>query len=223
MLAYAANAPRPGERRSAPPAMLLIIAAHVAAIAAVMAAKMEVTIRPPDPPIIIKPIPIPEPPPPNVDQKAPPKQDDPRISRIPPIVPLPPTDQPQVNTDPIPQPPVIIDAPGTGTGDGSAINPRVEPVRTGPRFVTPDWALKPPYPDAKLRLEEEASLRLRLTIDSNGRVVGVEPVGKVDPVFFEAARRHLLAKWRYKPATEDGRAIASTTVITLRFQLDDAG
>ena len=35
-----------------------------------------------------------------------------------------------------------------------------------------------------------------------------------------AARRHLIAHWRYKPASEDGRAVASSTVITLRFQLD---
>ena len=37
---------------------------------------------------------------------------------------------------------------------------------------------------------------------------------------YEAARRHLLAHWRYKPASEDGRPAASSTVITLRFQLD---
>jgi protein TonB len=51
-------------------------------------------------------------------------------------------------------------------------------------------------------------------------VVAVEPVGRADPAFLAAARRHLLAQWRYKPATEDGRAIASSTTITLRFELD---
>jgi protein TonB len=29
-----------------------------------------------------------------------------------------------------------------------------------------------------------------------------------------------MANWRYRPATEDGRALATTTVITLRFQLE---
>jgi len=48
----------------------------------------------------------------------------------------------------------------------------------------------------------------------------VEPVGRVDPIFLSAARRHLLSHWRYRPATEDGRAVTSTTVITLRFELD---
>ena len=66
----------------------------------------------------------------------------------------------------------------------------------------------------------EAVLRLRLTIDDRGRVTAVEPVGRADPVFLAAARRHLLAHWRYKPASENGRPAASSTVITLRFQLD---
>src|SRR3954468_17661471 len=41
MLAYAANRPVAGKRPSSPPAMLLIISAHVALIALVMSAKME--------------------------------------------------------------------------------------------------------------------------------------------------------------------------------------
>ena len=50
-------------------------------------------------------------------------------------------------------------------------------------------------------------LKLRLSIDHRGRVVAVEPVGRADRAFLAAARRHLIAKWRYKPATEDGRAV----------------
>jgi len=61
---------------------------------------------------------------------------------------------------------------------------------------------------------------LKLSIDERGRVVAVEPVGRTDRSFFEAARRHLIANWRYKPATEDGKAIASSTVITLTFRIE---
>jgi protein TonB len=68
--------------------------------------------------------------------------------------------------------------------------------------------------------EEEATLKLRLSVDERGRVVAVDPVGRADAVFLAAARRHLVAHWRYKPATADGRAVVSSTVITLRFQLD---
>jgi periplasmic protein TonB len=48
----------------------------------------------------------------------------------------------------------------------------------------------------------------------------VDPVGRADGEFLAAARRHLIAHWRYAPATDDGRAVGSTTTITLRFQLD---
>jgi protein TonB len=61
---------------------------------------------------------------------------------------------------------------------------------------------------------------LRLTIDASGRVIAVDPVGSADRVFLEAARRHLMAHWRYKPATEAGHAVTTSTVITLEFRLD---
>jgi protein TonB len=86
--------------------------------------------------------------------------------------------------------------------------------------VTPPQELRPPYPQAKLLAEEEATLRLRLAIDEQGRVVAVDPVGRADAIFLAAARRHLLAHWRYKPAMKDGRAVPSSITITLRFELD---
>ena len=84
----------------------------------------------------------------------------------------------------------------------------------------PASQVRPPYPPSKLEREEEAALRLRLSIDARGRVTAVEPVGSTDRVFLQAARRHLIANWRYTPATEDGRPVPSTTVITLRFELN---
>ena len=87
---------------------------------------------------------------------------------------------------------------------------------------TPDEALRPPYPNSKLRDEEEATLKLRLSIDARGRVTQVTPVGHADSTFLEAARRHIIRAWRYKPATEDGVAVSSTMVISLSFRLEDA-
>jgi protein TonB len=94
------------------------------------------------------------------------------------------------------------------------------PVRTGPRFLTREADVKPPYPPSKLREGEEAVLKLKLSIDERGRVISVEPVGAADPVFLAAARKHVMARWRYQPATEDGRPVATTTTITLHFELD---
>jgi protein TonB len=120
-----------------------------------------------------------------------------------------------------------VPAPGIGAGTqplppfAPQPTPRADPVRSGPRSLTPAHLVEPPYPPSKLLAEEEAALRLKLSIDQRGRVVAVDPVGSVDRTFFQAARRHILANWRYRPATEDGRAIASSTVITLRFTLED--
>ena len=216
MLAYASHRRRIAERRPAPQAMLVIVAAHVAVIAAVMSARLGLPQRIFRPPTAVDLIPLPLPPPDQPQPAAQPKASPSRIDRVPVIVPVPqPTDD---SLDPAPIP---IPTPGTGT-----IGPKVEPlpvpapVRVAARFATPPSAIRPPYPPSKIHSEEEAVLRLRLSIDANGRVAAVEPVGRADPAFLAAARRHLIAYWRYRPATEDGQAIASSTVITLRFELE---
>lgn len=221
MLAYAASRPTPVERRPYPNALLAIIALHVAALAAVMSAKMDIMRVVPVTPIDIFAVPEPaDPPPPSepvpTEPQPQPTQTD--YTRPDPVVPV-----------PVPQDPVVPSggtvSPGPPTREIALNIPSYRPpvpdvVKLGPTLLTSGDDLKPPYPASKLITEEEASLTLRLTINERGRVVGVEPVGRVDRVFLEAARRHLLANWRYRPASEDGRPIASSAVITLRFQLD---
>ena len=215
MLAYAANAPRNAERRSSPNAMLAIIAVHVAVVAGVMSAKMDLPGRLRQPPIIVDTIPVPKPPPapePVVAHAQ--SQTQQTLTQPQVVLPLPDL---QV-IDPTPSRPIIDSWPGP-----SDAPPRVDPapaVRAGPKLLTPPSELKPPYPQAKLLAQEEATLKLRLTIDERGRVIAVEPIGRADPAFLDAARRHLIAHWRYKPAMEGGEAVASSMVITLRFQLD---
>ena len=220
MLAYAANAPRHAERRSSPNAMLIVIAAHVAAIAAVMSAKMDMPGRIFDPPTKVISIPLPKQPTPpvHVDSQTPQPKND-WITHTTPQGPTP-TLPPIVDTSG-----TTLD-PGVLTGGGTVIIPEVRPpanpspVKLGPQLLTPMSELKPPYPHEKLLSEEEAVLKLRLTIDERGRVTAVEPVGRADPAFLKAARQYLLAHWRYRPASEDGRAVTSSTVITLHFTLE---
>ena len=220
-------APTPGfaVQRPHPKTLMLIVGVHAVALAAVITAKMDLpqkliptrtTIDLIDPP---KP-PPPEPQPP-VKKVDPPKS---RIDQPPVIIPVPRPDEPVI-VDRTPTPPLRPTPGPIGTGiENTPPSPPLPvhiPVRTGVRFITAADQIRPPYPDDKRRQEQEASLRLRLSIDSRGRVIAVEPVGAVDPSFLAAARRHLLAHWRYAPATEDGRAIASSTVITLRFDLQE--
>jgi len=134
-------------------------------------------------------------------------------------------------TVPLPRPDPVPLEPGTGDpgvaigGSGANGVPQfptqlIAPVRHEASLMTRPDDLKPPYPESKILSGEEATLHLRLTISESGRVTAVDPVGAADRVFLEAARRHLIAHWRYRPATEDGRPIASSVVISLRFLLD---
>jgi len=220
MLAYAANAPRPAASRPAPNAMLFIIAGHVAVIAAVMSAKMDLPTRLFRPPTVVMTIPVPKAPDPTTQPQ---NQNQPAnnstIDRSNPFIPPTSSNPPVDDIGPTDPGPTIASndfklPPGPPF---VAIDP---PVKLGPRLLTPASQLKPPYPASKLLAEEEATLRLRLTIDERGRVIAVEPVGRADSVFLAAARRQLLGHWRYQPASEGGHAVSSSTVVTLRFQLD---
>lgn len=218
MLAYAASAPRFAERRSSPNAMLAIIAGHVALVAVVMSAKMDLPLPFKTRPIEVTWIEPIEPPPPNpLPHPAPRPQPGPSVTD--PRMPLPRLPGPDLSRDPAVADRIPLPVP-TPLLPNPVPTPRAVPIHIGAQLVTPPSDLKPPYPASKLLAEEEAVLRLSLTIDERGRVVSVEPVGRADPAFLAAARRHLLAHWRYKPASEDGRSVSSTTVITLRFQLD---
>jgi protein TonB len=197
-----------------PGALVFILAGHAAVLAAVMMAKGYVPVPIFDPPTTIDLIKAPPPPPEN----PPPPQPDQRstVDRPTAIVPTPLPNIPDVDTTPLPLPNnghVDIPRPDTHVAP-------MPPVRTGPRFLTRESDVKPPYPPSKLREGEEAVLKLKLSIDERGRVISVEPLGAADPVFLAAARKHVMARWRYQPATEDGRPVATTTTITLHFELD---
>lgn len=221
MLAYAASRPRIAERRSNPHALLAVVAVHVALAAVVMSAKMELPPKVKPSIVVVDLIPNKQPPPEHVVRQ------NPRPLLQPNHLWTPPEAQPTLPSDsefsdatpvlPGPDPSVM---PGPLPGPTVIPTPRPAPVATSPRLLTPPSELRPPYPPSKLLTEEEALLKLRLTIDERGRVRAVEALGPADRVFLEAARRYLIAHWRYTPATDGVRAVASSTVITLKFQLD---
>jgi protein TonB len=199
--------------------MLLIISAHVALIALAMSARMEFQKKQePNPPLIKVPIDRPLPQPSSSNHPAQHPQPRP-ISDPTQNFPLP-------HPDPVPLGPGPTIDPGpivNGGGDAFPYfppKPVAGPVRHDPRLLTPPSELRPPYPDSKILSEEEATLQLRLTISASGRVIAVDPVGPADRVFLDAARRYLIAHWRYQPATEDGHAVDSAILISLRFQLN---
>ena len=206
-----------------PRALALILAGHAILLGAVLTTKMSVAPPAVNPVTTIINIAV-DPPP------------DPQPVRQPP--------QPRPQSPAAPQrpfidtPPAIVDmgnssstliVPGPASVDlgpllGPAIvpdPPRQQPARSPAVSLTPEQGLRPPYPNDKLREGEEATLRLRLTIDARGRVTAVSPVGNADPSFLAAARRHIMRAWRYRPATEDGMAVGSNIMVSLSFRLEE--
>lgn len=219
MLGYAQGRPAVAERRSSPNTLLAVILVHVAVIALVMSARMDLPARFKEPPLTIDLIPEQAPPPPAPsDPQVKPRPSELAVTQPQPAVPLPPSESVTIPSVPLPGGELV--GPATDPVPPTQALPTPAPVRNAAQLLTSGADLRPPYPPAKLLTEEEADLRLKLTIDLDGRVSAVEPVGRADAVFLAAARRHLIATWRFRPATEDGRPVVSTTMITLRFRLD---
>jgi protein TonB len=225
MLAYAAH--RRAHRRVHPATLALIIGAHAVALGLLVTAKMEVGVFKPDPPLVIKPIPLPKDPPPLPPEPAakplpappmssidiPPKTVTLPLDTGPVVIPGPTPDiiNPVVGTNPLPMP-ITIPVP---------LPQPLPKITSKPALLTSGDRLRPPYPESKRRLEQEATLRLRLSIDERGRVTAVEPIGATDPEFLAAARNHLIRYWRYKPAVAEGQAVPASLTINLSFRLEE--
>ena len=223
MLAYAAHRRPAGHLH--PKTLALIVGGHALALFAVMTARGDIPIPAafdPTEVTFVDPV-VPPPPPPPPEPARPTESSPSRVDTPVVLVPIP---------APIPMPTLDLGPPllnpGSGTLETAPPNPVPVPiptpptaiVRVGAKAITASSDLTPPYPDEKRRLGEEAVLRLTLGIDARGRVISVEPASSADPAFLAAARKHILKRWKYRPATEDGVAVASRQTVTIRFRID---
>jgi periplasmic protein TonB len=102
---------------------------------------------------------------------------------------------------------------------------RVETPPTPPVVFTPARAIAsshtiPEYPFVSRRLREQGTLRLKLTVDEKGLVTQAVVVNssgfqRLD----EAASKWVKAQWRYTPAMQGTKAIASTAEAIVEFKL----
>jgi protein TonB len=212
------------QKRSSPAGFALVVMLHVGVLGAVMLAKGPIFVVPDRGPIDVYNVPIPpepDPNPPEPQPDNPPPQHDTVIDTIPPVVQTRPTDT-AVDIRPVdPQPP--FGGTGTDTGTRPADPPAPPPVRRAAeidqRFAA---AFQPPYPPAELRAERSGVVRLRVTIGADGRVIRVERLSATSDAFWAVAERQALSRWRFRPATLDGRPVESTKDMTLRFRIEDA-
>lgn len=82
--------------------------------------------------------------------------------------------------------------------------------------------LQPPYPPSEQRAEREGDVRVRVTIGTSGRVIAVQMISATSDAFWRVTERQALTRWRFRPATVDGRPVESTKVMNLHFQIQDA-
>jgi protein TonB len=165
-----------------------------------------------------------------------------------PLPPDPPPAQPQAE-DRLPQapssidtPPIVIDLPPVGPivdrgetpplppigGVGPEPVPEVvrdpppPPVRVAAQF-DPRFAseVQPPYPPSEHRAQRSGTVRIQVTIGVDGRVVSVTRLAATSDAFWRATERHALARWRFRPATVDGRPIESSKVMNVFFRIED--
>lgn len=208
-------------RKLSPTGLTVVIAMHAAALGALAFLKAPEVLRDVTRTIIydVTPDPIPEP-----DTPPPPRgqaQPRPRPSVV---------DQPRTIVDtnrtgpalddrPVPDIPAIPDR-GNDIVDQPRVEPVPEPVRVAAEF-DPRYAgdQQPPYPATEERAGREGSVRVRVTVGTDGRVKGVQRLSATSEAFWRATERHAMARWRFRPATVDGRPIESSKTLTIYFRL----
>jgi protein TonB len=213
------------ERRRSPASLATVIGLHAAALGAVMVFGTTTFLPPdwsgikiitiqPDPPI--PPEVLPPPPRPNNDPT--PRQID--------QVTVPPTNNPPIGaqTGPVtPERPYQEPTTPPGPVHYADATPRVpDPVRHA-AMVDPNYrdALQPPYPRDMETAGRNGSVRVRITIGTDGRVSAIEQLSATDASFWRVTERQARGRWRFRPATVDGRPIVSTMVMTVTFRIPD--
>lgn len=207
--------------------LAVVIGLHGAALTAVALSKMDMPIKEVFPPIFVDNYPEPAPPPEVIPEpKAEPKAQAPSEFRAEnPLVKLPAQSTVEGKTDPVPTPP-LDSRPGTEvviSGGGGAVEPPVPaPVRVEAQ-IDRRYAgdLQPPYPPSEQRMSNEGKVTVRVTIGTDGRVKAVARVSATSDAFYKATERQALSRWRFKPATVDGRPVESQKVMSVTFRMED--
>jgi periplasmic protein TonB len=83
----------------------------------------------------------------------------------------------------------------------------------------PVRTVAPEYPDEMHRQGIAGLVTVRCTIDEHGDVIETVVVKCSDPVFEKPATDALL-KWKFKPASLDGKAISTKALIPIRFVIN---
>lgn len=127
---------------------------------------------------------------------------------------------------PVPYTPVV------GTGDeildgvggtlAPVFIPTPEPLLVKPKLDQKYAAqFQPNFPTGKLRAGIEGRVTVRVLVGTNGRAKAIEQVSATDPDFYRATERHALRKWRFTPATSDGKPVEQWMTVSVNFTISE--
>jgi protein TonB len=77
----------------------------------------------------------------------------------------------------------------------------------------------PVYPEAAARRGESGTVVLVVHIAPDGHASGVDVADSSGHDALDRAAREAVAKWRFRPAQDNGLAVASSMVIDIHFNL----
>jgi periplasmic protein TonB len=186
---------------------------------------------PPPPPKDIPP-PPPPPPPPKVKKQ---EVEQPKEKAVEP----PPPEQQKAEAEPSDDQ-AGLDASSFGSGTGGVSfragkTQMGDPNRAGKQFIEPPKvSLKPPpklsparamnpelptYPERARKLNIQGFVILEAEIDERGMITGLRVRDSLEPTLDQAALASV-KRWKFQPATLAGRAMPSTRLIRIRFELN---
>lgn len=201
--------------------LIMAGAVHAAIIAAVIAMPgIEVPGKDWNGPFIADHIPLPAPPEPVIEDKKPEVKAAPQTRQTAP-------DRPIIKLPPAPTNEYAEIKLGNGSGGTGmeipfeAIEIAPEPVIVGARLNT-RYAeqFQPAYPTGQLRLEREGEVSVRVLVGTDGRVKQIELIDSPHVDFWSATRKQALNKWRFTPATKDGKPFESWMTLKVRFEIN---
>jgi len=155
-------------------------------------------------------VPVPE------KEKLPPaKPPEPEIAKKLPVIDIVPKD---FKTDQQPRPGGGLIETLPPPSDGGGTRPAEHMVHAAVGILSTHTV--PPYPPIARRLGEEGKVTLRLTVSAEGRVTRADIVtssGRDE--LDQTAQAWILAHWAYKPALDNGVAVASQVMAVVTFSL----
>ena len=98
----------------------------------------------------------------------------------------------------------------------------VEPPANPIAAVRLEYASAPPpaYPRDALRMRAEGTVMLQVLVDRDGRPLDVQVQSSSgNRALDEAARKHVLKRWTFRPAMRDGVAVQAIGIVPIDFTL----